>query len=250
MLEHFDKATGALLILGEPGSGKSTLLLELTSQAIQRAQADTDEQAPIPVVFKLSSWTPEQPLADWLVGEMRQKYQFPKDISRQWVANGSLLLLLDGLDEVKADFRKQCVQAINAYCDSPGAHMAVTCRTKEYQEIGEKLDLHGALMVQPLNETQVDAFLAEEGESLGALKAALESDEELCQFASTPLVLSVMKQTYQDGGEGRLEALKDAADYRASYSRITWSACCGTARTAAAIRWRMSAGGCPGWRGL
>ena len=212
MLEHLDSATGALLILGEPGSGKSTLQLEMASQAIQRAQQDP--QQPIPVVFKLSSWTPEQTLAEWLLGELRQKYHFPVDISRQWVEGGWLLLLLDGLDEVKAEYRAACVQAINAYRDCPGAHMAVTCRVKEYEDIGVKLNLHGALMVQSLNRAQVDAFLAEEGAALGALKEALESDEGLRQFASTPLVLSVMKQTYQDGGEERLEALKSAEDYR------------------------------------
>ena len=50
MLEFFDRANGALLILGAPGAGKTTMLLDLARQAIERAQ--TDPLSPIPVVFK------------------------------------------------------------------------------------------------------------------------------------------------------------------------------------------------------
>jgi predicted NACHT family NTPase len=93
-----------LLILGEPGAGKTTTLLELTRDLIARAEQDVNHL--IPVVFNLSSWAVQrQKLADWLVEELKTKYDIPKEIRQDWVKKQQLLPLLDGLDEVKAEYR-------------------------------------------------------------------------------------------------------------------------------------------------
>ena len=113
MLKLLDHSNGSLLILGEPGSGKTTILLELARLAIGRAEVDPIE--PIPVVFNLSSWTPKLALADWLVNELRDKYYVSTKIGRQWIETDELLLLLDGLDEVKVESREACVQSINTF---------------------------------------------------------------------------------------------------------------------------------------
>src|SRR5919199_3041382 len=101
-----------LLILGEPGAGKTTSLLELTPDLLNRAEQGRDYR--IPVVFNLSSWAgKKQTIADWLVEELNSKYQVPKPIGHDWVNKQELLLLLDGLDEVKAEYRDSCVAALN-----------------------------------------------------------------------------------------------------------------------------------------
>jgi hypothetical protein len=66
-------ATGLLLILGEPGSGKTTTLLELAANLLSRAQADAKER--IPFVLNLSSWKKKQPLLEWIVSELSEKYR-------------------------------------------------------------------------------------------------------------------------------------------------------------------------------
>ena len=64
----------SLLILGEPGSGKTIALLKLAERFIEKA--DSDPSLPIPVVFNLSSWViKRQPITEWLVVELKQKYQ-------------------------------------------------------------------------------------------------------------------------------------------------------------------------------
>jgi len=115
--EIFDEANRSLLILGAPGSGKTTTLLELALDLIPRAESDQNQ--PIPVVFNLSTWSAkQQSLVDWLTAELSSKYRIPKKVSRRWLEDNSLLPLLDGLDEVKPDYRAACVKAINEFgCD-------------------------------------------------------------------------------------------------------------------------------------
>src|SRR5262249_47360755 len=70
----YDQAGGELLILGEPGSGKTTLLLELARDLLQRAERD--DTHPMPVILNLSSWAiKRQPIEDWLVAELNDKFQ-------------------------------------------------------------------------------------------------------------------------------------------------------------------------------
>ncbi len=110
----YDGAGGELLILGEPGSGKTTLLLELARDLLERAQKDDTHL--MPVIFNLSSWAVKrQPITEWFVEALNTKYQVPRKLGKSWVDTDQILLLLDGLDEVKTEYRTACVDAINAY---------------------------------------------------------------------------------------------------------------------------------------
>src|SRR5581483_3002802 len=101
-------------ILGAPGAGKTTLLLELARDLI--ARAEQDERHPIPVVFNLASWaTKRQPLREWLVEELNTKYDVPRKLAQAWIGADVVSPLLDGLDEVAAEHRSNCVEAINTY---------------------------------------------------------------------------------------------------------------------------------------
>jgi hypothetical protein len=198
IVDVFEQVDHALLILGEPGSGKTTMLLELARDAIARAQGDPTQ--PIPAVFNLSSWTdPRQSLAEWVVEELNVKYKVAKKIGRTWVGNDALLLLLDGLDEVKSTHRERCVVAINRFRRAHGLASIVICsRTREYEALVNRLELNGAFVIEPLTREQIDDYVTAAGSRLGAFRRALQLDDTLQELAQRPLMLNVMGLAYRD----------------------------------------------------
>ena len=187
----------SLLILGAPGSGKTTMLLELARQLIERAH--NDETEPIPVVFNLASWTEKQSLADWLAEQLNIVYYVPKRTAPKWVNENRMLLLLDGLDEVKQESRAKCVDIINQFRNEQGLTSLVICsRIREYQEVNQKLAFVGAITLQPLTPIQVNAYFDKFGKILAGVKQLLRKDKTLQELAETPLMLSIMVLAYKD----------------------------------------------------
>jgi len=199
-----------LLLLGAPGSGKTTMLLVLARQAIARAEADPTE--PIPVVFNLSTWSVKQPaLADWLVSEFSDKYYVAKSVSRPWIAQDRLLLLLDGLDEVPTECQAECITAINAFRAEHNIPMVVCCRSEEYAVLPVQLAFAAAVTLEPLTTEQIMAHLAgSDDKGLRALRTLLEQDPALQEFAHSPLVLHTMMEAFHNADPAQLHALTGA----------------------------------------
>jgi hypothetical protein len=153
----------------------------------------------IPAIFNLSSWgSQRQTIADWLVQELWSKYQVPKEVGKGWVKNQKLLLLLDGLDEVKVDRREACVEAINQFMQKHGQTEMVVCsRIADYEALSNRLQLRGAIYIRSLTPEQVNQYLDAAGEQLGAVKTLLAEDTALQELAKSPLTLSVMTLAYQ-----------------------------------------------------
>ena len=202
-----------LLILGEPGSGKTITLLQLAEKLVDRSEADLSQ--PIPVVFNLSTWgQKQQPIEKWLIEEFKDKYQVPKTWSEPWLERQQLILLLDGLDEVRADRRDACVRALNQFIATHNITETVVCsRVKDYQALTERLQLSSALCLKPLSAPQVYSFLTKAGDSLTGLKTLLQQDKELEQFAQTPLILNIMSMAYQGwSAEKLLQQFRTSGD--------------------------------------
>ncbi len=192
----FERVGRSLLILGEPGAGKTTTLLELAREMIDRAEKDPSEK--IPVVFNLSSWTDsKQTIADWLFEELRAKYNIPKKIAASWVENDSLFLLLDGLDEVAPERRDDCIEAINGFLDEHFVPLVVCCRKEEYEALDSKLKLERAVLLKPLTPEQIDGYLERLSPELDSLRMAMKDDQDLQEFAKTPLILSIMTLVFK-----------------------------------------------------
>ncbi len=187
-----------LLILGDPGAGKTITLLKLGKKLIARAEENLSRL--IPVVFNLSSWgSKRQTIAEWLVQELWTKYQVPKEVSKDWIKNQQLLLLLDGLDEVKADRREACVQAINQFMQEHGqTEMLVCSRIADYEALSTRLELRGSIYIRSLTSEQVNRYLDKAGEQLRAVKTLLTEDTALQELAKSPLTLSIITLAYQD----------------------------------------------------
>lgn len=193
----YDSLGGALLILGAPGVGKTTTLLELARTLI--ARAEQNQALAMPIVFNLSSWAVRRrPLEEWLVDELSTRYQVPRRIGHAWVEADQVLPLFDGLDEVALEHRGACVTALNRFRASHWLLDFVVCsREADYAELPAKLQVQGAVVVQPLTEAQVNAYLAERGDELSAVRTLLQEDAALRELADTPLMLSIMVLAYR-----------------------------------------------------
>jgi GTPase SAR1 family protein len=186
-----------LLILGEPGAGKTTTLLTLTKHLITRTEQDLSR--PIPVVFNLSSWASKrQNIADWVVQELNRQYKVSKSLAKTWIKEQQLLLTLDGLDEVKSEYREDCVQALNEFMQKHGQTEIIVCsRIQDYNALSTRLQLQGAICVQSLTDEQIKQYLNSAGNQLEALRTLLEKDTALQELAKSPLTLSVMTLAYE-----------------------------------------------------
>jgi DNA-binding SARP family transcriptional activator len=194
----YDELGGELLILGAPGAGKTMLLLQLARVLIRRAEETST--LPMPIIFTLSSWeTQRRSIAEWLVEELSARYQVPRAIGQHWVETQQVLPLLDGLDEVAAEHRLACVEAINRFREQFWLLDMVVCsRTTDYTALASRLRLNGAVVVQPLTVEQVQVYLTRVGESLVPLRRLLDEDPLLREMINTPLMLSIAMLAYQN----------------------------------------------------
>ncbi|MBK8784604.1 MAG: NACHT domain-containing protein [Anaerolineales bacterium] len=199
MLEIFDSIGmgRSLLILGAPGSGKTTMLLELARQLIARAREDVTQ--PIPMVFNLASWTEKLTLADWLAQELNNLYSVPRKTAPDWVKENKLLLLLDGLDEVRQESRVKCVEAINAFRKEHGlTSLAVCSRSQDYADLNAKLSFEGAIEVQPLTQKQITEFFNRFGKEMAGIKQVLKKGQCSARNGGDAFVLEYYDTSVQE----------------------------------------------------
>ena len=202
-----------MLILGAPGAGKTTLMLQLARHLV--SMAERDEGQPIPVVINLSSWAVRRdPLAAWLAERLNLEYQVPPAVATRWIENATLLLLLDGLDEVGDAYRDDCVETINKFRRQYAFVDLVVCsRLDEYADLTDRLDLSGALALQPMTSAQIQDYL--QSPDLLSVRELVVTDPIVGEMAQTPFLLNALATAYRGhslsslGGQPTLEARRD-----------------------------------------
>jgi hypothetical protein len=126
LIYAFDLYRGSVLVAGEAGAGKTVMTIRLALELLDRAELD--ERAAVPVLVDLGEWAkPTKDSEDdltWLCTEIERSYHIGGAITRQWIEERRLILLLDGLDELWGDRRSQCVAWINWL----GARTTSICR--------------------------------------------------------------------------------------------------------------------------
>ncbi|MCC5618866.1 hypothetical protein LC605_28040 [Nostoc sp. CHAB 5836] len=181
-----------LLIVGEPGGGKTITLLELACDLITRAERDINQ--PIPVVLDISFWEKKkQKFEDWIVQELTTNYQISESLSKDWLKEQQLLLLLDNLDELSPKSRELCIQALNQFSKKYGQTQIVVCSCiRDYQVLSNRLKFQDAIYLRPLKYEQVYHYLVSSGSELATVNTVLQEDTALQELVKTPLMLSII----------------------------------------------------------
>lgn len=164
--------TRRLVVLGGPGSGKSVLMMQLLQELMSRR----DSGGPVPVLFSLASWNPQrQHLGDWMAAEVRRAYpglaapapvpataDTVSDIADHLVETNAVWPLLDGFDELPADWHAPALDAINQALPA-GQPLVLASRTLDYERALDagivRMNGSAAVILQPLEAQAAADYL-------------------------------------------------------------------------------------------
>ncbi|MFC5832553.1 NACHT domain-containing protein [Nonomuraea insulae] len=209
---------GRLVVLGGPGAGKSVLALRLTLDLLK----ERGDGEPVPVLFSLSTWHPQQcHLHEWMAhrlaldhGTLAAQARPGVTIARELLADGRILPVLDGLDEIPPPLRREALRRLNSEIDA-GAPVLLTCRTEAYSEIARDCDVFTAAAVIELRSLTLDELArylngtSRRGAPPGATKwrevlklLADQPQKPIAQSLSTmlsvPLMAAMARAIYSD----------------------------------------------------
>lgn len=213
-----------LLILGEPGAGKSILLLRLGLRLLERAERDPG--FPIPVLLDLASWRYKKRTFDyWLEANLPYvggSFAVSKEDAKQLVASQNLLLLLDGFDEIREEYRNPCFRKLLPWLDSvknarPETYpeVIVCSRVLEYEAAEADAPVFASVMVQPLSPPDVDAALEPLIEknfvTAKRLQAALKDSPPLYSALTSAFFVHTLLDLFEPAAPPRFQSDTPAA---------------------------------------
>jgi hypothetical protein len=208
-------ASGRMLVLGEPGAGKTGSALLLALDALDRRDRVEDEErvkVPVPVLLTPHGWDPTTCSAqDWLAARLAATYPLFQPRSGEveaaaLIAAGAVALILDEFGEMDGAQRPAALQALS---EAP-FRVVVLARSQEMIEAAASAWLVGAvaLELQPVTGPEAADYLqrARTGPPpLGwpRLLTRLRRDPDgvLTGGWSTPLALTLMRDTYRAGDD-------------------------------------------------
>ncbi|MBZ0299290.1 MAG: DUF4062 domain-containing protein [Anaerolineae bacterium] len=208
---HFDNFEAAfsyfdqrVLLLGEPGAGKTTTLMTFALKAVTSSLENSSN--PIPLVARIADWPSKDgpSLVEWLGVQTKLDLQILSQLHRA----GSLVILLDGLDELRAESQRSFLESLE---EGLGENrVLITCRVSDYENFEERLFLNGCVKLLPLTNEQIKRYLVD----YPSIWNILRQESEFLETVRNPLLLSTL--TFALGNDKdinqelhRLQALSD-----------------------------------------
>jgi len=209
-------ASGRVVVVGAPGAGKTGSAILLLLDALEHRDRVEDKdraRVPVPVLVTAHGWDPTTcSVKDWLAARLAADYPLLQHRGGQAEANNlvdgrdKVALILDGLDEMDVARRPAALQALS---DAP-FRVVVLTRSQEMVQAAGATWLVGAVVVHLHNVAgpQAADYLqqARTGPPPAGWAQLLthlreNSDGVLTQGLSTPLALTLIRDTYRAGDD-------------------------------------------------
>ena len=203
-VKRFDK----LIVLGRPGAGKTTFLKYLALQcSLGEFQA---QRVPMFIPIKDFAEMPTRSgLLDYINQQIASYGNSSLRVADSLLQNGRMLILLDGLDEIKEQDSKWVVQEVQRFSmQYPLNQFVMTCRLATHEYTFEKFT---EVEVADFNQEQVAAFVyhwfASKNPVLGDWvieKLQSPDNRSMRELATNPLLLTLLCLIFEDCGESPL----------------------------------------------
>ncbi len=197
-----------LLIRGIPGAGKSILLKYLTlSWADGKLNQDLSSNVPVLLeLHRLNSPNLNQEYLQKQLVDVFDRNDFPnaQRFVGQGLKKGTLMLFLDGLDEVNSNIRPQAIKEIkDLLYKFDKCPVVITCRNAVYNdEFAEDIDQ--TLDIIDFTDQQIRRFLGAwknqmpPEKSIEQLMQTLRERPQIISLARNPLLLTIIAYLYTD----------------------------------------------------
>ncbi|MGK7901771.1 MAG: NACHT domain-containing NTPase [Hormoscilla sp.] len=217
-LKKFQK----LVVLGKPGSGKTTFLRRVAILNIHGHFLPDH----VPVFIPLADFAADrkQPsLLDYIIEHWQNRGGISPETTKELLRRGRVLVLLDGLDEVKEADSERVIRSVEAFTHQfMENHFAITCRIaareytfKSFTEV-EVADFKDAQI-----KDFADKWFSARRDKHKTCKSAeeflqqLEAHPRMQQLATSPLLLTLLCLVFEDSGrfmESRADLYKEGID--------------------------------------
>ena len=209
-----------LVIFGEPGSGKSTLLRELA------LRLSRDPKGPQPIILSLRKMASHVSIESLVIDELRfagwEDVQMP--LVQQLLERGSIVLLLDGLDEFAGEYmferRLRCLNEVIKLAAEGQAKVVLTSRYESglVEWTSERMRICTLLS---LEDTQIKALLLDRWVNETLVRKwfeLLQRVDGLSTLCHNPVILTLVAEIDADqlfdGGRTDSDAVSEAEVYR------------------------------------
>lgn len=198
LAEYYKDAHSRLLLVGVPGAGKTTLLLQLELELLAQ------ETTRIPVILNLARWSSTFPTLEAWIQEIlpsEMELTLNKKMATDLIVQNRLILLMDGLDEVKPEDRQTCLEAIGAYGEDASRYFILSSRIEEYKAAAKDAPVNGQVEVGLLTYEQLVEQLekAEQNEGSKRLLTSLKEDVILREIAEVPFYFNTLQLLFARG---------------------------------------------------
>jgi predicted NACHT family NTPase len=207
-----------LIILGKPGAGKTTFLKWLALQC--NAGKFNQNRVPLFITLKEFAETEGQPdLLGFITKQLTEcGIDNGADVAAKILQEGRSIVLLDGLDEVKAQDHDRVLTTIRRTAEKfDASQFVITCRIAAKEYI---FDQFTEVEIADFNDKQIADFAHKWFQLTDPIKAAefpqeLEDNPGLQNLATNPLLLTLLCLVFEAGGRfpvNRAELYKEGLD--------------------------------------